>query len=318
MCCDSSCEHTQSDHTLRRGSSSAGTLSPLWRSGRSVVCVCWHSTPDDSARVRDWWFVCAWQADVYLAPLFLLLSFLHIPELWPLRLVPNQPRFLHLSHFTAVLRARVKVKQKNRQSQILRARQKKPRLSLKVKGHLRAVPAAFVLSVKCHIHVLGASVAPPERLGLWRWRVMTFPRQTSTFRRGHSAALTEFFTRKTHAWIIPLFMPPPPPTPPVQPGFVFPCVKLQLYRCPAGAAMLTDWHARGQPSTCVRHKDLSCLTTSCPAQNGSSVSQLALPASAAFRGRWKALSKMIGFLFQRGRGRTYVRGWRIPALAAQR
>lgn len=34
------------------------------------------------------------------------------------------------------------------------------------------------------------------------------PRQTSTFRRGHSAALTEFFTRKTHAWIIPPLLSP--------------------------------------------------------------------------------------------------------------
>lgn len=35
------------------------------------------------------------------------------------------------------------------------------------------------------------------------------PHQTLPFRRGHSQALTEFFTRKTHAWIIPLYMPPP-------------------------------------------------------------------------------------------------------------
>lgn len=33
-------------------------------------------------------------------------------------------------------------------------------------------------------------------------------RQTLPFRKGHSAALTEFFTRKTHAWIIPFYMFP--------------------------------------------------------------------------------------------------------------
>lgn len=108
-----------------------------------------------------------------------------------------------------------------------------------------------------------------------------FPHQTLPFRRGHSAPLTEFFTKKTHtqthACIIPLYT-----LPPVLHVFVFPCVKLQLYRCPAGNAMLTDRHARGQPSTCVRHKDLSCLTTGCPAQHVALVTKPTLLAGAAF------------------------------------
>lgn len=46
--------------------------------------------------------------------------------------------------------------------------------------------------------------------------------------------------------------------------------------------MLTDRHARGQPSTCVRHKDLSCLTTGCPAQHVALVTKPALLGGAAF------------------------------------
>lgn len=46
--------------------------------------------------------------------------------------------------------------------------------------------------------------------------------------------------------------------------------------------MLTDRHARGQPSTCVRHKDLSCLRTGCPAQHVALVTKPALLAGAAF------------------------------------
>lgn len=69
ICCDSYCEQTQNDHTLRHGSCYARTLSPLWRWGRSVVSVSWHSTPDDSVRVHDWWFSCVWQTEVYLFPL---------------------------------------------------------------------------------------------------------------------------------------------------------------------------------------------------------------------------------------------------------
>lgn len=46
--------------------------------------------------------------------------------------------------------------------------------------------------------------------------------------------------------------------------------------------MLTDRHARGQPSTCVRHKDLSCLTTGRPAQHVALVTKPALQAGAPF------------------------------------
>lgn len=42
-----------------------------------------------------------------------------------------------------------------------------------------------------------------------------FPHQALPFRRGHSAPLSEFFSKKTgpqtHACIIPLYAPPPPP-----------------------------------------------------------------------------------------------------------
>lgn len=72
------------------------------------------------------------------------------------------------------------------------------KLSLKVKGHLLTIPATFFTSVECHIHVFGVSLSPPEGLTLLRWRVMIFPHQTLPFRRGHSAPLTEFFTKKTH------------------------------------------------------------------------------------------------------------------------
>lgn len=64
--------------------------------------------------------------------------------------------------------------------------------------------------------------------------------------------------------------------------FVFACVKLQLYRCPASKAMLTDRHARGQPSTCVHHKDFSCLTTGCPAQHVALVTKPTLLAGTPF------------------------------------
>ena len=72
------------------------------------------------------------------------------------------------------------------------------KLSLKVKGHLLTIPATFFTSVECHIHVFGVSLSPPEGPTLLRWRVMIFPHQTLPFRRGHSAPLTEFFTKKTH------------------------------------------------------------------------------------------------------------------------
>lgn len=46
--------------------------------------------------------------------------------------------------------------------------------------------------------------------------------------------------------------------------------------------MLTDRHARGQPSTCVRHKDFSCLTTGCPAQHVALVTKPTLLAGTPF------------------------------------
>lgn len=39
----------------------------------------------------------------------------------------------------------------------------------------RRPPLEYFRSVKCHIHVFGPSVSPPERLTLLRWRVMIFP-----------------------------------------------------------------------------------------------------------------------------------------------
>lgn len=57
--------------------------------------------------------------------------------------------------------------------------------------------ATFITSVKCHIHVFSISVSPSDRLAFWRWGDDS-PHHTLPFGRGHSAPLTEFFTRKTH------------------------------------------------------------------------------------------------------------------------
>lgn len=79
--------------------------------------------------------------------------------------------------------------------------------------------------------------------------------------------------------------------------------------------MLTDRHARGQPSTCVRHKDLSCLTTGCVLPNMWRWLQKPAPAAATpfisprnteddgrcfprWAAKWLPLSK--------GRGRTWL------------
>lgn len=151
-----------------------------------------------------------------------------------------------------------------------------------------------------------------------------FPHQALPFRRGHLAPLSEFFSKKTgpqtHACIIPLYAPP---TPLVWLVFFFACVKLQLYRCSAGNATLTDRHARGQPSTCVRHKDLSCLTTGCPAQHVALVTNTRSFSTSRLhlrRGIQRTVEgafqdeRQSGFLFQRA---VDVHGSRILVFAVR-
>lgn len=101
-------------------------------------------------------------------------------------------------------------------------------------------------------------------------------------------------TTGTHGCIIPVSL------------FVFACVILQLYRCPGSKTTLKDRHARRQPSTCVHHKDLPCLTTGCPARHVALVTKATFLAGSRpppppplhlckeQRGRSKVLSEMSG------------------------
>lgn len=86
-------------------------------------------------------------------------------------------------------------------------------LSLKVKGHLLNITATFFLSVKCHFHVFGGSVSPPERLPLLGWRVMIVPIKHCPSEESTQQHLLNSSDRKpthtqTHAGIIHLYTPP--------------------------------------------------------------------------------------------------------------
>lgn len=256
--------------------------------GRSVVSIGWHSTPADSVRGHDW---CVGQADVYLLPLPASIFPSHSRTVTS-SVGPNQPGVLTSPcrrRFVGIAPQRQRWLKRRKDSQ---ARTEKPKLS--PQGQRSSLERPDSICHKCQMsHPCVPRISRTSgKAGPLEMEGDDVPRQPLPFRRGHSTALTKFFTRKTHAWIIPLYMP----------GFVFPCVKLQLYRCPAGAAMLTDWHARGQPSTCVRHKDLflSYNRLSCPewifgfTARPSSVSRLQRTVEGAFRDDRLPLSKGRG------------------------
>lgn len=139
------------------------------------------------------------------------------------------------------------------------------------------------------------------------------PRQTSTFRRGHSAALTEFFTRKTHAWIIP-----PSLSPTRAAWFCFSLCKITVVQVSCRRRHV-DGLARKRTAKHLCSPQRSFLSynrLSCPewilgfTARPSSVSRLQRTVEGAFRDGRLPLSKGA-------RGRTCVRGSRIPALAAE-
>lgn len=194
------------------GACYARTLSPLWRWGRSVVSVGWHSTPDDSVRVHDWWFVCVCGRQKFICSFFLLLSFLHIPELWPLLLVPISP-VSSPALLSTVRRHRrpsnswLKWSKKNKNPNFSGSDRKAQAFP---QGQRSSLERPSSICYKCQ---MSHSCVPRISRTSWKAGPLEMegddvPRQTLPLRRGHSAALTKFFPRKTHAWIIPLYMPP--------------------------------------------------------------------------------------------------------------
>lgn len=156
-----------------------------------------------------------------------------------------------------------------------------------------------------------------------------FPRQALPFRRGHSEPLSKFFIAKKTG--LRARTPRKPSLPPIGVTrlcfffcFFLACVKLQLYRCPAANATLTDRHAkRTAKHLCSQQRSfLSYNWLFCPAcgfgYKKNPLFQREPPSSPGKAGGWTQKDGgrcfprrggKSGFLFQRA---ADVHGSRIP------